>query len=152
MGGGKRRGRTESRGGAKGGGRKDGRAPRRGPGVPICPEQLPPRCSSLAQVPAAAPTAALGAEGGELQWRVARLAPASSSARPGARTALVRCGGGRRAWRPGLGIRAAVAAYCLPGATSKPQAEQPRCPPPTPCPAAPPRRVARAASAGLGPL
>lgn len=124
-----------------GGGRKGVRAPRRGPGVPIYPEQLPPRCSSLAQVPAAAPTAALGAEGGELQWRVARPAPASSSARPGARTALVRCGGGRRARRPGLWVRAAVAAYCLPGATSKPQAEQPRWRPPPPSPQHPAQQL-----------
>lgn len=83
----------------------------------------------LAQVPAAAPTvrapAALRAEGGELRWRDARPVPASSSARPGARAALVRCGGGQRAQWPGLAVRAAAAASCLPGATSEPQAEEP---------------------------
>lgn len=152
------RGRIVRRRGAKRGGRNGGE---RSCGVPksrSAPSSRRRDARGLAQVPAAAPTvrepAALQAEGGELRWRDARPVPASSSARPGARAALVRCGGGPRARRPGLAVRAAAAASCLPGATSEPQTEEPRggASPPTPGPAAPPRRAARAASAGLGPL
>lgn len=66
-----------------------------------------------------------GAEGGELRWRDARPAPASSSARPGARVALVCCGGDPGAQRPALAALAAAAASCLPRATSEPQAGSP---------------------------
>lgn len=80
-------------------------------------------------MPAAAPTVKArgthGAEGGELRWRDARPAPASSSARPGARAALVCCGGDPGAQRPALAALAAAAASCLPGATSEPQAGSP---------------------------
>lgn len=151
-------GRIGRRRGAKRGGKNGGV---RSCGVPksrSAPSSRHRDARGLAQVPAAAPTvrapAALQAEGGELRWRDARPVPASSSARPGARAALVRCGGGPRARRPGLAVREAAAASCLPGATSEPQAEEPGggASPPTPGPAAPPRRAARAASAGLGPL
>lgn len=112
----------------------------RGPQVQICPSSRRRDARGLAQVPAAAPTvrapAALRAEGGELRWRDSRPAPASSSARARERAALVRCGGGPRARRPGLAVRVAAAASCLPGATSEPLAGQPGgdTGPPTPGP------------------
>lgn len=132
--GGRREGTGEDRASRRSEGRR--RERRRGcaPAGSRSPDRPPSsRCRDagcLTQVPAAAPTvrapAALGAEGGELRWRDARPAPASSSARHRARAALVRCGGSPGAPRSGLAVRAAAAASCLPGATSEPQAEQPR--------------------------
>jgi hypothetical protein len=90
------------------------------------------------------------AKGGSCGWRDTVLTPASSSARPAARSAPLCCGGGRGTQRPGLAAQAAAAASSLPPATSSLEVGYPGHP--IFSPAAPPRRGARAASAGLGPL
>lgn len=129
-----------------------------------------PRARRLAN-PAAAPavraSAATGSrarlEAGSCGWRDAVQKPASSSARPSPRAAPLRSGGGRGAGRPGSAARAAPAASSPrrrppsweAGHPRRPQLLQPPLPghsPAQPGQAAPPRRAARAASAGLSPL
>lgn len=101
-------------------------------------------------------------EAGNCGWRDAVQKPASSSARPAPRSAPLRSGGGRGAARPGSAAGAAAAASSPPRRPPSWEAGQPRHPrllqpplrrhSPSPGPAAPPWRAARAASAGLGPL
>lgn len=119
-------GRTLSRGGAKAGGRSARSA------CPRCSEfgagasSRGRDSSGLAHArrlaaPAAAPTVRASAatslrarpKAGSCGWRNAVQTPAFSSARPAARSAPHRCGGGRGARRPGSAGRAAAAASSL---------------------------------------